>query len=257
MTTPLTQGRISEEIAEQREAYAKAVAAGGPARSHPDRGYAPYRSSVLRHPGKPLVALHDPEAVELSGPVFGVTDVTALDHDLTHAAPGRAARRADQGHRPGAGPGRPPGARPAGRDLAGQRLGSLRPPARRPSCPARSQLHRRGPLPDRRPGRVRVRHRQAGRLPLAQPRQRLASCPHPLLAVRQRLHPAADHPDVLPGGSALRLRPHPPVRHRRLRALLRLVATYDHDLSTPEWSLGYRWDIVLDGPAATWIEEGR
>jgi protocatechuate 3,4-dioxygenase beta subunit len=37
----------------------------------------------------------------------------------------------------------------------------------------------------------------------------------------------------------------------------RLVATYTHDLSTPEWSLGYRWDIVLDGPAATWIEEGR
>jgi protocatechuate 3,4-dioxygenase beta subunit len=37
----------------------------------------------------------------------------------------------------------------------------------------------------------------------------------------------------------------------------RLVASYDHDLSTSEWSLGYRWDIVLDGPAATWIEEGR
>ena len=28
----------------------------------------------------------------------------------------------------------------------------------------------------------------------------------------------------------------------------RLVATYDHDLSMPEWSLGYQWDIVLDGP---------
>jgi protocatechuate 3,4-dioxygenase beta subunit len=37
----------------------------------------------------------------------------------------------------------------------------------------------------------------------------------------------------------------------------RLVAAYDHDLSTPERSLGYRWDIVLDGPAATWFEEGR
>jgi protocatechuate 3,4-dioxygenase, beta subunit len=37
----------------------------------------------------------------------------------------------------------------------------------------------------------------------------------------------------------------------------RLVAAYEHDLSVPEWSLGYRWDIVLDGPAATWIEEGR
>jgi protocatechuate 3,4-dioxygenase beta subunit len=41
------------------------------------------------------------------------------------------------------------------------------------------------------------------------------------------------------------------------RARKRLVAAYDHDLSKPEWTLGYRWDIVLDGPAATWIEEGR
>jgi protocatechuate 3,4-dioxygenase, beta subunit len=37
----------------------------------------------------------------------------------------------------------------------------------------------------------------------------------------------------------------------------RLVARYDHDHSVPELSLGYHWDIVLDGPAATWIEEGR
>jgi protocatechuate 3,4-dioxygenase beta subunit len=37
----------------------------------------------------------------------------------------------------------------------------------------------------------------------------------------------------------------------------RLVATYDHSLSVPEFSMGYHWDIVLDGPNATWIEEGR
>ncbi len=35
----------------------------------------------------------------------------------------------------------------------------------------------------------------------------------------------------------------------------RLISTYDHDLSVPERSLGYRWDIVLDGPCATWTEE--
>jgi len=40
-------------------------------------------------------------------------------------------------------------------------------------------------------------------------------------------------------------------------ARLRLVATYDHSLSVPEFSMGYHWDIVLDGPQATWIEEGR
>jgi len=35
----------------------------------------------------------------------------------------------------------------------------------------------------------------------------------------------------------------------------RLVAAYEHDLSRSEWSLGYRWDIVLDGAAATLTED--
>jgi protocatechuate 3,4-dioxygenase beta subunit len=34
----------------------------------------------------------------------------------------------------------------------------------------------------------------------------------------------------------------------------RLIGTYDHDLSVPEYSLGYRWDIVLTGPKSTWME---
>src|SRR5689334_22547045 len=79
----LTQGEISAEIVDAREAYLKAVADGAPVRHHPARDYAPYRSTVLRHPTQPLVPVGDPEAVELTGPVFGVTDVTALDHDLT------------------------------------------------------------------------------------------------------------------------------------------------------------------------------
>ncbi len=32
-------------------------------------------------------------------------------------------------------------------------------------------------------------------------------------------------------------------------ARARLVATYDHDLTEPEWATGYRWDIVLTGAA--------
>jgi protocatechuate 3,4-dioxygenase beta subunit len=34
----------------------------------------------------------------------------------------------------------------------------------------------------------------------------------------------------------------------------RLVATYDHDLTSHEWSTGYRWDIVLTGGHATPME---
>jgi protocatechuate 3,4-dioxygenase beta subunit len=35
----------------------------------------------------------------------------------------------------------------------------------------------------------------------------------------------------------------------------RLVATYDHDLTQPEWSTGYRWDIVLTGSRRTPMED--
>jgi protocatechuate 3,4-dioxygenase beta subunit len=35
----------------------------------------------------------------------------------------------------------------------------------------------------------------------------------------------------------------------------RLVATYDHEVTEAEWCTGYRWDIVLTGPAATPLEE--
>jgi protocatechuate 3,4-dioxygenase, beta subunit len=35
------------------------------------------------------------------------------------------------------------------------------------------------------------------------------------------------------------------------KAQQRLIANYDHDTTMEEWALGYRWDIVLDGPAAT------
>jgi len=34
----------------------------------------------------------------------------------------------------------------------------------------------------------------------------------------------------------------------------RLVARYDHDLTQPEWGLGYQFDIVLRGPGATPFE---
>lgn len=38
------------------------------------------------------------------------------------------------------------------------------------------------------------------------------------------------------------------------RARPRLIARYDHDVTQPEWALGYRWDIVLRGRDATPFE---
>ena len=37
----------------------------------------------------------------------------------------------------------------------------------------------------------------------------------------------------------------------------RLIAAYDHDVTEPEWALGYRFDIVLRGPHATPFEPPR
>lgn len=34
----------------------------------------------------------------------------------------------------------------------------------------------------------------------------------------------------------------------------RMISAFDIDLTRPEWALGYRWDIVLRGPAATPVE---
>jgi protocatechuate 3,4-dioxygenase beta subunit len=34
----------------------------------------------------------------------------------------------------------------------------------------------------------------------------------------------------------------------------RLIASYDHQVTKPEWALGWRWDIVVDGPHATPFE---
>jgi protocatechuate 3,4-dioxygenase beta subunit len=36
----------------------------------------------------------------------------------------------------------------------------------------------------------------------------------------------------------------------------RLVASYDHELTQQLWALGWRWDIVLGGPASTPFENG-
>ncbi len=37
-------------------------------------------------------------------------------------------------------------------------------------------------------------------------------------------------------------------------ARCRLIAHYDHDVSSPAWALGWRWNIVLKGPQATPLE---
>ncbi|POX39537.1 protocatechuate 3,4-dioxygenase subunit beta [Streptomyces sp. Ru73] len=253
----LTQADIDREVSELQDAYDKALAGGAPAAHHPPRDYAPYRSSTLRHPKQPLVAVHgDPETVELSGPAFGHTDVTALDNDLTK-----------QHH------GEPLGERitVSGRVLDGR------------GRPVRGQLveiwqanasgryaHQRddhpAPLDPNFTGVGRVLTGDDGSYtfttikPGAYPWRNHTNAWRPAHihfslfgdAFTQRLVTQMYFPNdpLFPYDPILRSVTDEPARQR-------LIATYDHDLSQPEFSLGYRWDIVLDGPSATWIEEGR
>ena len=73
-----SQAEISAEIA----AIAKEYERDGTTESRPRLDYAPYRSSILRHPTKDLHHA-DPETIELAAPVFGSQDVDPLEADLT------------------------------------------------------------------------------------------------------------------------------------------------------------------------------
>lgn len=253
----LTQADITAEITAARADYAASLAGGAPVRPHPARDYAPYRSSSLRHPKQPLVPMGaDPEAVELTGPVFGVTDITELDHDLTRQHHG---------------------------EPLGERITVTGRVLDRSGRPVRGQLveiwqanasGRYAHLRDQHPAPLDPNFTGVGRCltddqggysfvtvkPGAYPWRNHTNAWRPAhihfslfgAAFTQRLITQM----YFPGDP---LFAYDPILQSVTddHARSRLVAAYDHELSTPEWSLGYRWDIVLDGPSATWIEEGR
>ncbi|MFD9688977.1 protocatechuate 3,4-dioxygenase subunit beta [Kitasatospora sp. NPDC059146] len=253
---PVSQAAINREIADLRDSYAKTRAAGAPHRHHPDRDYPPYRSSRLRHPLGPLVAVHDPEAVELTSPAFGVTDITDLDSDLTRQHTGEpvgeritvAGRVLDRDGRP----------------VTGQLVEIWQANA------SGRYTHQR----DQHPAPLDPNFTGAGRC-LTDDQglycfTTVKPGPYPWRNHTNAWRPAHIHFSLF--GTAFTQRlvtqmyfpgdplfPYDPILHSVTDAAARrrLVATYDHNLSVAECSLGYRWDIVLDGPAATWTEEGR
>ncbi|MET9517741.1 protocatechuate 3,4-dioxygenase subunit beta [Streptomyces sp. NPDC002994] len=253
----LTQSDIDGELAEIRADYEKARAAGTPAAHHPPRDFPPYRSSLLRHPKQPLVAVSgDPEAVELSGPVFGHTDVTELDHDLTrqHAGEPLGERITVSGRLLDS----------AGRPVRGQLVELWQANASGRYAHQRDQHP--APLDPNFTGVGRVLTGDDGSYSFTT----IKPGAYPWRNHENAWRPAHIHFSLF--GTAFTQRlvtqmyfpgdplfAHDPILQSVTddAARARLVAAYDHSLSRPEWSLGYRWDIVLDGPSATWIEEGR
>ena len=243
---PASQHEISAEIA-----FLATTATGD---GMPRLDYPPYRSSALRHPDRAFVVV-EPEGVELAAPVFGPADVSPSDADLTIQ------------HR-----GEPIGERMVvtgrvvddrGRPIAGQLVeiwqanSSGRYPHLRDQHPAPHDPNFSGT------GRCLTGPDGSYRFTTIKPG------PYPWKNHRNAWRPAHIHFSLFgtavthrlitqmyfPGDPLFGLDPilqsivDPDARQR-------LIAAYDHDVTVPEVSTGYRWDIVLGGRRPTWTESG-
>ena len=244
-----TQAEVNAEIAEIAAAYADS----GSTETGPRLDYAPYRSSVLRHPTKdPHHA--DPEGIELWSPVFGHRDVDPLEADLTVAHHGE-----------------PVGERMV---VTGRVLDGAGRPVRHQlveiwqANAGGRYIHKR----DQHPAAIDPNFTGVGRcLTDADGRYRFTTIktgPYPWKNHRNAWRPAHIHFSVFGTEFTQRMITQMYFPHDPLFALdpiyqaipdpaarERLDAAYDHDLTTPECATGYRWDIVLTGTHRTPTEQ--
>ena len=243
-----TQADISAEIA----AISKEYDASGVTETDVRLDYPPYRSSILRHPTKAPFQL-DPEELELWAPVFGHQDVDRLEADLTIQHRGEPiGERMTVTGRVTDGDGRP-----VRRQLveiwqanAGGRYIHQRDQHPAPLDPNFTGM-----------GRCLTDDDGVYRFTTIKPG------PYPWRNHHNAWRPAHIHFSLFgteftqrlitqmyfPGDPLLALDPiYQAITDRAARD--RLVATYDHDETSAEFSLGYRWDIVLTGSHRTPLE---
>ena len=254
-----SQAAISAEIAEIAAAHERA----GVERPQPYVDYPPYRSSILRHPTKDPFHV-DPEEIELWAPCFGHVDVDPLEADLTI----NVGRDNDLSEKSG----EPLGERITvsgrivdgdGRPVAGQLVEVWQ------ANSSGRYIHKR----EQHPAPLDPNFVGVGRCitgPDGSYRfQTIKPGPYPWGNHRNAWRPAHIHFTLIgnaftqrlvtqmhfPGDPLFALDPiYQAITDQRARDAL--VATYDHDLTVPEYSMGYNWDIVLTGPSRTWMEEG-
>lgn len=241
-----SQDDISAEIAEAHEQF------GGAGRNHPPRDFLPYRSAGLRHPTHELVRA-DPEEIELVSPAFGHSDVGAHESDLTiqHAGEPLGERIIVTGFVLD-GDGRP---------VANQLVEVWQANA------SGRYVHKR----DQHPAPLDPNFTGVGRLITGDDGSyrftTIKPGAYPWKNHRNAWRPAHIHFSFFgtqftqrlitqmyfPGDPLFPLDPiYQSITDQSARD--RLVATYDHEISQPEWALGYRWDVVLTGTKATWME---
>jgi protocatechuate 3,4-dioxygenase beta subunit len=247
-----SQQEITDEIRARHAEYAAAVAAGAPEQTQPDIGFAPYRSSILRHPTK-NPKLVDPETIELFSPTYGQRDIADVESDLTiqHAGEPLGERMVVTG-RILDGDGRP---------VRNQLIEVWQANA------AGRYIHQRdqhpAPLDPNFTGAGRCITNDAGEYRFTT----IKPGAYPWKNHHNAWRPAHIHFSIFgtaftqrivtqmyfPGDPLFPLDPiYNSIQDQKARD--RLIATYDHDLTSPEWSLGYRWDIVLTGTQRTWSE---
>ena len=211
-----------------------------------------YRSTVLRAPSRPLIPLSHTLS-EISGPLFGVEHLGPLDHDLTRQ------------HR-----GEPLGQRiiVAGRVLDGDgrplpqtlvevwqanAAGRYAHPQDQHSAPLDPNFSGGGRCLTDDQGAYRFVTIHPGAYPWQndpnawRPAHIHFSLFGPAFATRLITQMYFPGDPLLPFDPILRSIPDPQARPR-------LISTFDLDLSEGGWALGYRFDMVLRGRAATPFE---
>ena len=246
-----TQSQITQEIRD-RQAELNAQAESGRPTRRTALDFAPYRSTLLRHPTKnPQPA--DPELVELLSPAFGQRDVYSVESDLTahHNGEPQGERITVSGTL---------------RDSRGHALPNQLIELWQANASGR-YVHQR----DRHPAPLDPNFTGMGRaITNAQGEYHFTTIKpgaYPWRNHNNAWRPAHIHFSVFgrsflqrlvtqmyfPGDPLFPLDPiYNSIPDQRDRD--RLVGAYDHDASVPEFSLGYRFDIVVDGPDATWFE---
>ncbi len=244
-----SQAEITDQIAGIRADYERA----GVEETQPRLDYAPYRSSLLRHPTKdPHHA--DPETIELYAPVFGHRDVGAPESDLTIQHNGE-----------------PVGERIV---ITGRVLDGDGRPVRHQlveiwqANAAGRYIHKR----DQHPAPIDPNFTGVGRaLTDADGVYTFTTIkpgPYPWKNHHNAWRPAHVHFSLFgteftqrmitqmyfPGDPLFGLDPiYQAIVDPKARD--RLVASYDHEVTQHEWATGYRWDIVLTGTHRTPLEQ--